>query len=212
MIFRPAFGKLVDGKWNGAMGELANNETDVLMPGYSVTYDRFEWSQPSPPIGYSSPISILSGRISKNTLKNDFYVFSTFSSGVWFGIMISIIFIAITDYFIHERLTEKIISKIILAYAFFIRQGSGQIVSYCCVHHVILWGISLLCFSVLGYYFGNYILTDQLDNSFIIIGSMEDLDQLLKSTKSNISVVALRYSILTWKLMESCKDKSFQKV
>ena len=211
MIFRPAFGKLVDGKWNGAMGELANNETDVLMPGYSVTYDRFEWSQPSVPIGYSSPISILSGRISTNTLRNDFHVFNTFSWGVWIGIMISIILIGITDYFIHERFMEKIISKIILAYAFFMRQGSEHVATYCCIHHVILWGISLLCFSVLGYYFGNYILTDQLQNSFITIDSMDDVVKLLESTTSNISVVAFN-GFLTWQLMENSREKNFQKV
>ena len=208
----PTFGKLVNGMWNGAMGELANNETDVLMPGYSITYDRFPWIIPSPTFGYGSPIAILSGKISKNIYRNDFHVFNTFSTGVWTGIMISIIFIAITDYFIHERLMEKIISKIFLAYAFFIRQGSGQVVSYCCVKHVTLWGISLLCFSVLGYYFGNYILTDQLNNSFIIIDSMHDLAKLLESTKTNISVVAASYGILIWKLMESCKEESFQKV
>ena len=31
MIFMTSLGQLVDSKWNGAMGQLANNETDVRL-------------------------------------------------------------------------------------------------------------------------------------------------------------------------------------
>ena len=158
-------GKLVDGKWNGAMGQLVDNGSDVVVGSFTTTYERFQYAAMSTPIGHSSPVAIFSGRIAQKTLQNDFHIFKTFSLDVWTAIIISIIIVAITDCIMHEKTIGIFIDNIISSYSSMLGQGSQHYTNYCCVKHVILLTVSLGCFSVLRYYFGTYLLMDNVQNS-----------------------------------------------
>ena len=207
----PNVGRQVNGTWTGAMHGLVNNKSEVAIGTFAATYDRFQWIQQSTILGYSSPISILYGKISRNTIHNDFHVFNTFSMDVWISIGMSIILIAIVDYYIHRITIDLLVSRIISAYASLLGQGSRHLDNYCCVKHLLILGMSLVCFMCLKLYFETYILMDQIEDASITIDSMEDLANLLSSTRSNISVVSnKRY--LTWKILESSRDENFRNV
>ena len=92
-----------------------------------------------------------------------------------------------------------------------LRQSSIRLAEYCCLNHVIIWGISLVCFNILGHHFGTFILIDQIYESYLTIDSIDDLANFLDSTSANISMVA-NENYLTWKLLESSQDTNFQKI
>ena len=54
--FAQSNGKLLDGKWTGAIGQLVYNRCDVAISKFSATYERFQATQLSTPLYYSSPI------------------------------------------------------------------------------------------------------------------------------------------------------------
>ena len=209
--YSPTIGSLVDGKWNGDIGQLVNNELDVVVGAYVATYERFQATQLSTPIGFGSPLSILSGRISENTIRNDFHVFETFSMSDWTCIVVSIIAIAITDQYIHGKPIRYLIDKIMQSYSSMLGQSSRQLARYCCFKHLIVFGISLQCFSLLRLNFQIFILMDQVQDSTITIDSVDDIINLLSSTRNNISVIANK-KLLTWKLLENSVDENFRMV
>ena len=209
--YSPTIGSLVDGKWNGDIGQLVNNELDVVVGTYVATYERFQATQLSTPIGFSSPLSILSGRISEHSIQNDFHVFKTFSMSVWIFIIISIIVISTIEYHLHKVHIENLLYRIILAYSAILGQSSRQLVRYCCFKHLIVFGINLYCFTCLRLNFQIFILMDQVQNSLITIDSIDDIVNLLSSTRSNLSVIA-SCKYLTWKIMENSEDENFRKV
>ena len=209
--FGPYLGRLVKGKWDGIIGQLVNNELDVALGAHTATYERFQWTQLSTLLGYSSPLSILSGRISENTIHNDFHVFNTLSLGVWTVIVLSIILIAIVDHHLHKVPSENLVSRIILTYTYMLGQSSRHLKKYCCLKHMLVIGMGLYCFKCLRLYFETFILIDQVEDSYITINSLDDIDNLLCSTTRNISVIANK-KFLTWRLLENSKDEIFQKV
>ena len=211
IYYSPTIGSLVDGKWNGDIDQLMHNELDVVVGTYVATFERFQATQLSTPIGFSSPLSILSGRISENTIRNDFHVFETFSMSVWICIMISIILISTIEYHIHKVHKKNLVYRIILAYSAILGQSSRELARYCCFKHLIVFGINLYCFSCLRLYFQIFILMDQVQDSIITIDSIDDIVNLLSSTRNNISVIANK-NFLTWEILENSEDENFKMV
>ena len=209
--YSPKFGRLIDGKYNGDIGRLVNNELDVVVGTYIATYKRSQHTQLSKPLGYSSPIAILSGRISEHSIQNGFHVFETFSMSVWICIMISIIVVVIIEHYMHKVPIENLVFRIILAYSCMLGQSSRQLARYCCFKHLIVFGINLYCFSCLRLNFQIFILMDQVQDSAITIDSIDDIVNLFSSTRNNISVIANK-KLLTWRLIERSKDGNFQTV
>ena len=80
-------GSLVNGQWTGAFGRLVNNESDAAVRPFTATYERFRLAQLSTTLGYASPVAIMTGKLYQKSMRSDFHVFTTFSSGVWFGIV-----------------------------------------------------------------------------------------------------------------------------
>ena len=93
--FSKALGKYENGKWNGAIGSVVNNRSDVAIGTFTATYERSQWTQISSILGYASPVSILSGRHSQHSKQNQFQVFETFSSDVWLGLLVSVLMVGV---------------------------------------------------------------------------------------------------------------------
>ena len=206
-------GRLVNGIWDGAIGQVVNNKSDIAIGKFTATYERSQWTQSSSMMGYGSPIAILSGKIPKHSLQNEFQVFDTFSSNVWLMLFLSVLIVGLINYFVHNSKWKFnfILSSMIQIYKSALVQHVKQFGRVCCSKHIILIGMSLLSFNILIQYFRSLILTNLLNDPLIKIDSIDDLVNLLKSTKHNISLVSSK-SILTWSLLENSKDEKFKMI
>ena len=195
-----------DGKWNGAIGQLVNNKSDMIVSPLLSDITRFEAGQLSAPLTFSSPISILSGKLSHPSATNDFHVFNTFGTNVWVGIIISILVIGLIDHLIHFKNLSfnDIIYHILSAFKCVLAQNSFDLGHVCCLKHVALLGLYLFSTNILINNFKTYIFTDLITDNFIKIDSIFDLYDFLKSSKKNISVVS-DDRILTWHLLQTSK-------
>ena len=211
--FDSAIGKLVKGKWNGAIGRVANNESDLAIGRYTVTYERFQLLQFSTPLGYSSPVTILSGRLSQHSMQNEFQVFNTFSSVVWLLLFISVLMVGLFNYFLPDRYLKfnHLISSIIQSFKCAFGQSVEQFSRICCLKHVILIGTSLLCFNIIIHCFKALILTNLLSDPLIKIDSINDLVDFIRATRANITL-ASSTSYMTWQLFKDSEDENFRTI
>ena len=211
--FNGNIGKLVEGKWNGAIGQVVNNKSDLAIGQFTVTDERFQATQPSTPLGYSSPIAILSGRISQHSMQNKFQVFNTFSSDVWLLLFLSVLMIGLINYFVHNRTWKfsQFISSIIQSYKCVLAQSVKQFSRVCCSRHMILIGMSLISLNFLIHCFKNLILTNLLSDPLLKIDSIDDLVNFIRSTRENITLISSR-SLLTWQLFKNSEDENFRTI
>ena len=207
-----SFGRYRKGKWNGAIGQLVYNRSDVAIGTFTATYERSQWTQLSTPLGYSSPVAILSGRIPQNSIDNEFQVFNTFSWQVWFAFFLTILIVGLINNFIDfsNSKINNLITNILRIYQSALGQGVKQFNYVCCFKHSILIGSFLLTFNILMEYFDLLILSNLLSDNFIKIDSIDDLVNLISSTKLNITLVSSKEQ-LTWQLIEKSEEEKFQK-
>ena len=212
IAFIPAFGNCFRGKCDGTVGHVANNSSDIGIGTFSATYDRLQSVQSSTILGYVNPISILSGKLSqKNSIRNDFHVFSTFDVSVWICILLSVVLVGVSDCYIHglKRNILLLLDHIILAYQSVLSQNVERFGKLCCSKHSILVGLTLISFSILINCFKTVILSNLLSESLIRIDSIADLINFLKSTTSNISLVTDN-TRLTYHLLKTGPDRNSQ--
>ena len=81
----------IDGKWQGVFGKVAYNESDLGIGIFLATSAIFQSTLLSPPIGFSSPFAIMTGKLYKSSLHNELHVFTTFSADVWIALLFSIL-------------------------------------------------------------------------------------------------------------------------
>ena len=209
--FNPSIGRKVNGHWNGAIGQLANNHSDVAIGTFSATYERSQCARFSSPLGYASPIAILSGKLSQDTIHDQYHVFNTFATNVWVCIVISILIIGLIDHVVHNDnfKLSRLITRIILSYKSMMKQSSKQLARHCCLKHMVIVGSILLGCTILIQYFGTFILSNLLHESFVTIDSIDDLVEFLSSIKSNISLISSKGQY-TWRLFETSEETSFK--
>ena len=211
--FIQSLGRYEMNKWNGAIGQLVYNRSDVAIGTFTATYERFQWTQLSTPLGYSSPIAILSGSLSQHSIQNGFQAFNTFEWDVWLRLFMFVLIVGFINNFMHgcNLNFHDIISSIIQSYKSSLAQSVKKFSRVCCSKHTILIGMSLLSFSILIHYFRTLILTNLLDDPLIKIDSIDDLVNFLESTKDNITLVSNKAQ-LTWQLLEKSQEENFQKI
>ena len=209
--FSYPIGRLVNGTWNGSIGRLVNNQSDVAIGTFTATYQRFQWTQLSSMLGYSSSVAILTGRLSADSVQSQFQVFNTFSWGVWLGIAVSIVTIGIMSNLLHYNYLKNVISNIINIYKLMFGQSVDQYSQIYCMKHMILIGVCLYSFTILIQYFNTLILSNLISDPVIKIDSMEDLANFIKATNKNISLVSRRV-MLTWHILEHSDDENFQNI
>ena len=209
--FSYPIGRLVNGTWNGSIGRLVNNESDVAIGTFTATYQRFQWTQLSSMLGYSSPVAILTGRLSARSVQSQFQVFNTFSLGVWFGIVVSIVTIGIISNLLHDSHWKNVISNIINIYQLMFGQSVDQYSRICCVKHTILIGVCLYSFNILIQYFNTLILSNLISDPVIKIDSIKDLVNFIKLNNKNVTLVSDK-TYLTWYLLENSPDENFHSI
>ena len=217
LSFNGDWGKMTNSGWTGIVGDLEQNRADVAVAYFSMTPDRIRATKQSVPVGFSSPVSILSGRIYEKTHHNDFQVFNTFSINLWLFIILSIILFAFTHNLItceiaqtSRALTIKRFASILFLYASaLMAQSRHYFRRIPSARHGLLVGMAIMTINLLVHCFESNVLSNLMANPFYKLNSMSDLAHLLKSV--NIKVYA-DPKISTWQFLEKSNDKYFKEV
>ena len=211
--FVQSYGRYEMGKWNGAIGQLVDNRSDVAIAEFTATYERFQWTQLSTPLGYSSPVAIMSGGLSQHSIQNEFQVFNTFPLDIWIVSLVFVLLVGFVNNYMHDCNWKfnDIILSITQSYEILFGQSVKQFSRVCCSKQTILIGISLLSFSILIHYFRTLILTNLLEDPPIKIDSLDDLVNFLRSTKLKITLVSDK-GMLTWYLLENSQDENLKTI
>ena len=198
--------------WNGVIGDLVNNQSDLGVGPFSMTLQRFDLMKLSAPLGYGSPIAILSGRIPANINRNNF--FEAFQPIIWISIILTIISMALIDTLIYSNEVRnsfniQIILRKVYLYSFSLLAQSLNIsIEFVVLNICYLW-------NVFNYYSFNHsifksdILSDLLFDPIIIVDTMSDLAKL--SELRNITIYSQK-DMLSWQLIAQSTDESFKKV
>ena len=199
--------------WTGVIGELVNNRSDIGISKFAATLERFTMFKISPPLMYSSIISILSGQIHQNNNRNDFEIFTAFTIDLWSVIIFLIILLSIIDYKIHSKLCEfnfkEIVLKIINFLKLLLTQSSDYYSRICCIKHLLFLGISIFIISLLPIFFTSDILSNLLQDPIYIIDSIDDLVDVIE--KTNVKLFAKK-EYLAWHILKHSIDYRFQTV
>ena len=195
--FNSVYGLKTSNGWTGIVGEIVNNRCDVGISYFSATLERFNHAKMSPPLTYSSAVSILSGQIRQNYNQNVFHFMNAFTIDLRIIIVFTLILLAIIDYIIHLNNSDitdmsqiTFVSNISVYFKLLLTQSSEHFSRICCVKHLFFIGIGILLMSLLPIFFNSEILSKLLYDPFIIIDSMDDLVSLIH--KKNISVYVQR--------------------
>ena len=211
--FKQFIGRYEMGEWTGAIGQVVYNKSDVAIGTFTATYDRSRWTRLSSPLGYSNPVAILSGRLSQHSIENEFQVFKTYSPAVWLGLFMSVLAVGIVNYFGKRRSfhLDKLFLNIINSYKSALAQSVSQFKYVGLSKYCIMIATSLLSFSILIYWFKTLILSNLLCDSDVIIDSIEDLVNFLKSKndQTNITIASIETK-LTWYLLKYSDDENFK--
>ena len=200
----------------GVLDDVRTNKSDVAIFPFLVTLQRFEEFKFSTPLGYSSPIAILSGRIPKKAY--DFRVFKTFS----YETSIVLAVITFTIALMSSTLTNawkrneksprcRFIDILFIYISSQLSQSSRYFKRHGSLIKFFLNYNMLVAISLFVLFFKSHVLSNIIYKPKYIINSMSDLAQVIDET--NIKVIATGpKSILTWRFMENSNEKSFQKI
>ena len=213
--FHDKLGQYVDGKWNGVIGEVVNNNSDIGAAYFVTTFQRYKVVDFAPLLGYGSAISILSGRIHANT-GNAFYIFNSFTANIWliFGFML--IIVAIFEQLLHLNtrfslfaFIFKILSSTYYLLITFLNQNSQKYSRICCSKHLILNSMTLISIFLMTLFFNSEILSKILNDLELYIDSFDDLAQLL-AKHDEVSLISDNETI-TWTLIKTWEDDQVQR-
>ena len=206
--YEPMVGRKGPDGWDGVIGDIVNNRSDVGVGTFSATYERFQLARLSPAIGYGCPITFLSGKQYLN--RNKFQVLHTFSLDLWVMIVMAFVAIGVIDGLMHRqqrRLIRSITSKTFNSFCIFLSQSSKRFNRICCVRHLTFLSIGLVSILLFTQFFNSNILSNILYDPYFYIDSIDDLVDLIKT--HNVTVVAHKYH-LTWYIFENHDDVRFK--
>ena len=214
--FPPMNGLKIDGKWQGIIGQVANNHSDLAIGVFSATYDLFDSILISPPLGFSSPFTIMTGKLYQSALHNELHVFTTFSTNVWIALLFSIFFIALSYQFLEPNSSFSFTSLLLSMLLFLksiLAQGVDKHSHVKSFKNFILVGTSILSFNVLIQCFISVMLANLVIDPQIIIDTIKDLTDFLYSTNNNISlIVSKNYLPFTQYVLKTSDRENFPKI
>ena len=159
--FYSSMGGLTPDGWDGVTGQLINNQSDIGVGPFSITLQRYELMKPSAPLFYSSPVAILSGRITENTKSSN--VFDIFQSITWISIILSVISMALIDTLIYSKDNTNyfkikiILRKVHLYSSSLLSQSLKYFERICCFKHLMFIGMSLIAIHLMILFFKSNI-------------------------------------------------------
>lgn len=210
VTYQPLIGREGPNSWNGVIGDLVGNHSDVGVGTFTATYERFRLVRLSPALGYGCPIAFLSGKRFQN--RSHFQVMRTFTSELWVMVVVAIVAIGVVDGSMHcrlQRVCSTVAAKTFLHFGLFLSQSSKAFDRICCVRHLALLSIGFVSFLLLTQTFDSKILSQVLHEPYTYVDSIDDLVTLIKQT--NVSLIAHR-THLTWHLLQSHEDPRFKMV
>ena len=214
LTYHDKFGAQIDGRWNGIIGEIVENRSDIGAASFVVTDERHKVVNFAPILGYGSPISILSGKIHSNT-GNVFHIFDSFSTELWIAFGLSLIIVSICEQIFHSKtkysflaLIMKIFDNIFSLIMRFLNQNLKKFTNICCISHLLLFSSTLISIFSMTLFFNSELLSNILYNPLLNIDSLDDLARFL-STHPDVSLISDN-STITWKLMKTWQDQQVQ--
>jgi len=214
-----SYGKKTSDGWTGIVGSLARNESDITLSGLSAIYERFFVTQFSPTIHYEYPITILGGRIYESRIEKSYQFVASFSSQVWFALILSVIFLAITkvlfDYKkwskgLDIRIIMQLLCVSLLEYLRpILNQATKQ--NYNCIKlsklkFMILFLFWLMVSTLLMHNFNVFLLTKMIQKPYSLIESLEDIVFWIKKRDLKVENVPI---FLTYRLFSESDDERF---
>ena len=166
-----------DGNWSGLHGELIHNRSDIMGSLNSINLFRFRMMHFSPLLGYSNRISILSGKISDNSLKS-FNVFEYFSIELWIIYASLLIVVAIISEILHlnSKLSMvRIVDNYFALIMKFLDQSQKYFTRICCIKHLVMNTTTLISITLMTLFFNTQLSSNLIHNPLLHIDSIDDL-------------------------------------
>ena len=214
LTFHDKYGLEIDGKWTDLIGEVVNNRSDIGATFSVITDKRHKVIDFSPPLGYGSPVTILSGKIYASN-GNQFNILDCFSTELWIAFGLSLIIVAIFEEILHFQTKYSFLTIIMKIFKNnctfmmrFLNQNPKSLSRICCTSHLLLYSSTLLSIFLMTLFFNSDLLSNILYNPLLNIDSFDDLAQFL-STHPDVLLISDN-ATFTWKLMKVWPDQQVQ--
>ena len=170
-----------EGNWSGVYGDIIHNRSDISGNYNSVNLFRFKLMKLSPLIGYSNRISILSGKISDNSLKSS-NAFESFPLEFWsiFGSLLVVV--AIISEILHFNSYPSLVRTFNTYFALIMKllgQSQKYFTRICCIKHIVMNTTTLISITLMTLFLNTKLSSNQIHHSILRIDSMDELIQFL---------------------------------
>ena len=193
---------------------VVENRSDIGAAYFTTQYQKFDFIDYSPMVGYGSLISILSGKIFANT-GNQFNIFNSFPIDLWIIFAITLIIVAIFEIFLHFKARYSLVTFLIEIFSNlfyflirFLNQDSNKYSRICCLKHLILNSTIFLSIFLMMLLFNSEILSNIVYNPLLHIDSLGDLAQFI-ATHPDVSLISDN-STSSWEIMKTWQDDQMQ--
>ena len=216
LSFMQTTGLKLNGKWQGVIGQVMDNKSDVAIGSFLATKEMFDSGLLSPPFGYTTPIAIMTGKLSQSSLNNELHVFTSFSVDIWMAIIITIFIIALCYQFLRSNSSitfNNLLSSILLFLTTLLGQGDNKLSHVSNIKSFILVGSTIYLFTILIQCFQSVQLANLVSDPDVEIDSIDDLLDYMESTMLNISLVTSKNLLpLTMYILKSANEAKFKKI
>ena len=208
-----SYGEVVNGEWNGIIGELVSNRSDFSPNPTAITYERYRAIDYSPSFRFGNALTILSRKLLANN-GNGFSILNSFSIYVWLIFCFMLIVIAITKNSLHKELNLNysllksvlvdVLGDFINYWALFINK-SINFGDICCFKHLILNSVTVISIFLMSLFFNSEILSNLLFHPLLKIDTLDDLVEFV-TQHGDVKLISDRIST-SWSIMKHWDDE-----
>ena len=197
----------------GILRNVHANKSDVAIFPFHITHQRFEKFKISTPLGFSSSIAILSGKIPKKA--DDFHVFHTFAIETQIVLTVIIFTIAVMIAIVTNKRNGSPGCRFINYLFILLSSQLSQSTRYFKRHNSLIEFLinynMLVAMALLVLFFKSHVLSNIIYKPTYTIDSMTDLANVIDETDIKVMSWGPKAKV-TWRDLESSNETCFQKV